>query len=234
VTDAELRQQFEEALRAAGAPLTAAKLKDLLVERGSPRPEVDKAWKVFQSKVAVFHPHIVRPSRVTYEWSSEPVDAPEAFARLLKLLPTTSREKIALRDQLAKLVHSGLEAPAPAVENVQAPPSDEDRFQAARLRQARLDGMLAVADLAGEIEEMAWNSGDPDLIVERLQTRVEQLAVEQLGRCGDEVEYDPERHRGIGSVPKQGGPVTVVRPGYVWRDDAGETVVLQRVQVTEA
>jgi len=226
VTEADLRQQFEEALRNAGSPQTAAKLKKALVDRGHPKAAVDKAWTAFQRGAAKYHPHVVRPTSLSYAWSSEPVEAPEAFARLLKLLATTSREKAALRDALAAIVHSGLKAAAPA--------SDEDRFQAARLRQARLDGMLAVADLAGEVEELAWNSGDADVIVERLQTRVEQLAVEQLGRCGEEVPYDPERHRGIGSVPKQGGPVTVVRPGYAWRDDAGETVVLQRVQVSEA
>jgi hypothetical protein len=226
VTDAGLGQRFEAVLRAAGAPLTAAKLKQALVDGGAPKAAVDRAWTAFR-KLAAFHPHITRPSRVTYGWSSDPVTPPEALARLLKLLATTSREKAAARDALAAIIHGGLTGPV-------AVSADEGRFRSARLRQARLDGLLAVADLAGEVEEMAYNSGDPDLIVERLQTRVEALAVEQHGRCGDEVPFDPERHTGVGSVPRQGGPVTVVRPGYTWRDDAGETVVLQRVQVAEA
>ncbi|GIJ48292.1 hypothetical protein Val02_51780 [Virgisporangium aliadipatigenens] len=223
--DAGLGPRFEAALRDAGAPLTAAKLKRLLVEDGAAEAAVDRAWTAFR-KLAAFHPHITRPSRVTYAWSPDPVTPSEALARLGKLLATTSRDRAAARDALVAIVHSGLSAAAA--------PSDEGRFQGTRLRQARLDGMLAVADLAGEVEEMAYNSGDPDLIVERLQTRVEALAVQQHGRCGEEVPFDPQRHTGVGSVPRQGGPVTVVRPGYTWRDESGETVVLQRVQVAEA
>jgi len=221
-----LKQQFDkdpaavflDVLRNAGEPLTAKRAKDTLVERGLPEASVSKQWGAFQREIVKFHPHVTRPSSLKYAWRETPVPADEALTRLLDLLKTTSRSKGRLRDELATLVHDGLK---------DAGGDDETKIRAAQERQAEIDVLRAFAELAGEVEELAYNSGDPDVIVERVQTRVAGHSLTQIGRSGDDAPFDPEVHKPIGSRPGDGATVRIVRPGY-----RNGTVLLQRALVT--
>jgi AcrR family transcriptional regulator len=243
VDDASLKQHFDsdpsavflDVLRVAGERLTAKRVKDGLIERGLPEPSVSKQWAAFQRDVLKYHPHISRPTTQSYEWREEPVAAEDALTRLLDLLSTTSKSKSGLRDQLADLIRAGLKTADSHGQDSPGPESsdsdgDESRFRATQQRQARIDVVRAVAELAGEVEEIAYNSGDPDVIVERLQTRVKARSVDQIGRSGDAASFDPALHDAIGARPAVGAAVSVVRPGYSWRDGA-ETFVLQKALV---
>jgi hypothetical protein len=248
VDDASLKHRFDsdpsavfvDVLRVAGERLTAKRVKDGLIERGLPEPSVSKQWSAFQRDVLKYHPHISRPTTQSYEWSEDPVAAEDALTRLLDLLSTTSKSKSGLRDQLADLIRAGLKTADSNAPGGSGPgrsdsggsdsDGDEGRFLATQQRQARIDVVRAVAELAGEVEELAYNSGDPDVIVERLQTRVKARSVDQIGRSGDAATFDPVLHEAIGARPATGAAVSVVRPGYSWRDGA-ETFVLQKALV---
>jgi len=205
---------FVTVLRDAREPLTARKVIDTLAERGVPRATVSAKWATFQKTVVKFHPNIHLPGRGLYEWRDEPVSADTALNRLLGLLPTSNRVKVPLRDALVAVIRSSPERTEPA----KAGTDDDAKVRAARERQFKLDALHAVAELAGEVEELAYDSGDADLIVERLRARVRATALEQLGRPGDEAKFDPARHEAQGRRPADGAAVTVVRPGYASAD----------------
>ncbi len=229
---AKLKEQFAkdpaavflDVLRSAGERLTAKKITSSLIEHGLPETSIKAQWKKCLD-IIKYHPYVARPTTMSYEWREKPVDPDEAFVRLLALLTTTSKSKARARDELAEVVRSGLKAAGDLTS-----PDDEVRFRVTQERQSQIDGLLAVAELAGEIEELAHNSGDPDVIVERVQTRVQALSLEQIGRSGEQARFDPSLHEAIGARPSAGSPVTIVRPGYSWRNDK-EAVLLQRAQI---
>jgi hypothetical protein len=202
---------FLDVLRDAGEPVTKRKAIDTLTAAGLEEPLVAKQWDSAQKNVIRYHPHVMRPTTMKYQWSDKPIAPDEALDRMLGVLATESPSKVKLRDSLADVIRAGLKtAGQPAVQH------DEIAFRAAQERQLQIDGLRAVAGLAGEIEELAYNGGDPDVIVERVQTRVQQLSLEAVGRPGDEVKFDPLSHAAIGQTPNVGSPVTIVRPGYFW------------------
>ena len=226
-----LKQQFDkdpaavflDVIRNAGEPITAKRTMANLVERGLPEASVKKQWTAFQRDVVKFHPHVVRPTPQKYAWQETPVAPDGALTRLLDLLTTTKVPgRLKLRDELAQLVRDGLDDALAEDED-----DDEVRFQAAQERQVEIDVLSAFAELAGEVEELAYNSGDPDVIVERVQTRVKSRSLEQIGRSGDDAPFDPVVHNPIGSRPADGATVRIVRPGY-----RNGPVLLQRALVT--
>src|SRR6266545_3451892 len=73
-------------------------------------------------------------------------------------------------------------------------------------------------------------AGGPAVIVERVQTRVQQLSLEVVGRPGDEVKFDPLSHAAIGQSPDVGSPVTIVRPGYS-RRTGGQAEIIEKALV---
>jgi hypothetical protein len=217
---------FIDILRGADKRITSTKIVGDLVERGLPKALVKKKWEQFRDGPVKYHPHIIHPRGATYyQWSEKPVSPDEALTRLLNLLETKSKVKVPLRDELAELVRNGLKAASDIT-----PESDEARFRATQERQSRIDGLRAVADLAGEIEELAYSSGDPEVIVERVQTLVQARSLEQIGRSGEQTTFDSSRHEAIGPWPGADAAVTVARPGYTWRTDK-EEVLLQKAQV---
>jgi hypothetical protein len=215
---------FLKFLRDADGPVTATKVKNTLIEAGLPKPLVDKQWEAAQRNVIKYDPHVVRATSMSYRWSEKPVDPDEALDRVLDLLKTTSQSKLKLRDALADVIRAGLKAAGE--------PADQDNevaFRAAQDRQLQINGVRAIAELAGEIEFVAYNSGDPDVIVERVQTAVQRHSLEQIGHPGEAARFDLSLHEAIGEPPHAGSPVTIVRPGYSWRAEQG--AVLQRAQV---
>jgi hypothetical protein len=199
---------FVKILRDAREPLTARRVIDAVAERGVARATVSAKWATFQKTVVKFHPNIHLPGRGLYEWRDEQVSAEQALGRLLDLLATTNKVKVGLRDALVAVIRSSNDTGT----------DDDAKVRAARERQFKLDALHAVAELAGEVEELAYDSGDADLIVERLRARVRATALDQLGRPGDEAKFDPARHEAQGRRPADGAAVTVVRPGYASAD----------------
>ncbi len=199
--------------------MSAASAIDAVAAAGVPRAVVSKKWERFRDHVAKFHPRIERPTNRTYLWRQEPVDAAEALARLVGLFPTKDKVKAPLRDALVDAIGS---SPAPG-----------GKITAARERQFRLDPLHAVAELAGEVEELAYDTSDAEMIVERLRARVKAAALEQFGQPGDTATFDPGRHDVMGERPADGAAVTVLRPGYAWQENGSPLVLRKALVVAE-
>jgi hypothetical protein len=218
---------FLKILQDAGEPLTARKVIDAVAEHGTPRPTVSAAWATFQKTVVKFHPHIHLPGRGLYEWRAEPVAPDAALSRLVDLLATANKVKVPLRDALAGVVRAALATGGGDGD------SEDARVRAARERQFKLDPLHAVAELAGEVEELAYDTGDAELIVERLRARVRAAALEQFGRPGDGTTFDPGRHDVMGERPADGAAVTVLRPGYASQENGTPLVLRKALVVAE-
>lgn len=215
---------FMKILQEAGEPLSAKKIIDTVAAEGIARSTVSAEWGKFQKAVVRFHPNIHIPRRGAYEWRSEPVAPDEALTRLVGLFATTSKVKVPLRDGLVEAIRA---KPSPAGID------DDSKITAARERQFRLDPLHAVAELAGEVEELAYDTADAELIVERLRARVKAAALEQFGQPGDPATFDPGRHDVMGERPADGAAVTVLRPGYACQENGSPLVLRKALVVAE-
>ena len=211
---------FLKILQEAGGPLTAKKIIDAVAEEGIARPVVSAKWATFQKTQVKFHPNIHLPGRGLYEWRGEPVAADVALDRLVDLFATANKVKVPLRDALVEVIRPALNGGG-------------SRITAARERQFRLDPLHAVAELAGEVEELAYDTSDAEMIVERLRARVKAVDLEQFGQPGDTATFDPGRHDVMGERPADGAAVTVLRPGYAWQENGSPLVLRKALVVAE-
>jgi hypothetical protein len=202
-------------LESAGTPLSATEVKQALVSSGVGKAEIDRRWPAIQASLKA-DAQVVVEGRL-YRWVVEPVPAesPEepplvdtheidAFAALdLLLKGGLGRAKLT---ELVEIVRTTLKA-------------SEDLESAARLRQAEIDGLRTLGELAGEVEELVANEVDPAILVRRVRARVRRSGLEPIDRAGQETEFDRRVHTPIAGTIRDGAPVTVVRPGYVWTGD---------------
>jgi hypothetical protein len=108
-----------------------------------------------------------------------------------------------------------------------------ERRRAARERQARIDAMSTVAELAAEVEELTAKRATAQVLLEHTRALTEERGLEAIGRAGEPTEYDETRHHPVGDFPNEGDPVTVIRPGYLWHAP-GEAVLISKALVTRA
>jgi hypothetical protein len=129
-------------------------------------------------------------------------------------------------------------APPPPAPPVEAAASDTvhdqydraERRRAARERQARIDAMSTVAELAAEVEELTAKRATAEVLLEHTRALTGDRGLEAIGRAGEDSPYDETRHDPVGDVPAQGEPVIVIRPGYLWHAP-GEAVLISRALV---
>jgi hypothetical protein len=107
-----------------------------------------------------------------------------------------------------------------------------EKETAARLRQAELDGLRALSELAAEVEELVANEVDPAVLVRRVRARVKRAGLEPIDRAGEDTVFDRRKHAPIDGAISDGASVTVVRPGYVWSGD-GVSLVIGKAVVEE-
>jgi hypothetical protein len=121
--------------------------------------------------------------------------------------------------------------PAPAVEESAHDQYDRaERRRAARERQARIDAMSTVAELAAEVEELTAKRASADVLLEHTRALTGDRGLEAIGRAGELSPYDETRHDPVGDVPGEGEQVIVIRPGYLWHAP-GEAVLISRAVV---
>jgi hypothetical protein len=191
--------------------LTAADIKQALADGGVARAEVDQAWPGVQRKLRS-HDRVRVDSR-TYRLTFPPVSAEEA----LELL-SHGRLPAAQKPALLDILRAAL-----------AEPSEEDLEEEARRRQSDIDAVRALAELASEAEELAVNEARPEALIHRLRARVKRSGLEPIGRAGDETAFDRKRHKPIGGAIRDGAPVVVVRPGYVWKAPTEDVLITKAV-----
>lgn len=237
---AELRTRFAAdpaavfltALRDLGGALNCAELTRELTAAGLDQAAVSGVWKSTVQKIFKTHQQ-VRVDGARYQWSAESVDphaglrglpAAQALARLTDGSRLTAAQKAALAEAVRAGLHPG-DQPSPSG-------VDDQEIRAAQDRQLRVDGARAVAEIAMEIEELAFNGADADLIVERVRVLVEMASLTPIALPGQQVPFDPARHSSLAGFPDAGSAVTVIRPGYFFRT-RGEDVLLGKAIVAD-
>ena len=144
----------------------------------------------------------------------------------------------ALEAELAQRAATPAAVSAPAageaaVEREESPHDQYDRAErrrAARERQARIDAMSTVAELAAEVEELTATRASAEVRLEHTRALTGDRGLEAIGRAGELSPYDETRHDPVGDVPNEGEPVIVIRPGYLWHAP-GEAVLISRAVV---
>jgi hypothetical protein len=212
---------FLDLLRDAGAPQSAGELKRRLVARGVGRSEADAAWRRAQRVVRRMTRY--DPGARTYEWAAlTPAQALEDLLRSdldgagRAALAATVRAALAERDDLEQRLRQAYRGSWQA--------------RGERETRPRAESARALARVAMEVEELAAAGAGPWVMVERVRTLVRMCDLEPIGRAGEETGYDGARHAAVGGPAKAGARVSVIRPGYLWRDGDDE-VLLDRAQV---
>ena len=124
-------------------------------------------------------------------------------------------------------------APSPVDDTAHAQYERAERRRAARERQARIDAMAAVAELAAEVEELTAKRAPSEVLLEHTRALTGGSGLEAIGRAGEPTPYNEARHDPVGDFPNDGDSVIVIRPGYLWHAP-GEAVLISKALVTRA
>jgi hypothetical protein len=195
-------------LKDAKEPLAPRDIKQSLRAAGMGQPEVEKAWRRARARFASEDHVFIESGR--YTWSAQPrqLSAADALERLTK-----GGQLAAGRQELAATVRAALGQPS------------SDPTAAPRQRQAEIDAMRALAELASEVEELTVNEVGSEVLIRRVRAWVKRSGLEPIERAGDPATFDRRRHRPIGPSIRDGAPVNVVRPGYVWKAPTEEVLI---------
>jgi hypothetical protein len=204
-----------QVLRRADGPLTPREVRTRLEADGLTADDAARVWNRVRRRIRA-HEHVIVEGR-RYRWVAQP--AAISPLKALDLLVGGGMSAARKADCLA-LLRSAL--------------ADHggDREAAARQRQSAIDSVRALADLASDVEELTANEVGPDVMIRKVRWRVDRYGLEPIGRAGVEASFDPRRHRPIGPSIRDGAPVIVVRPGYMWRSPS-EEVLLEKAVVEE-
>jgi hypothetical protein len=197
-------------LRRAGAPMTATAIKKELAAGGVARADLaESAWQEVRAGLAL-HLNVIVEKR-WYSWTAEartpsPAEALDLIAR--------RRPNLA---ELVAIARGGLGG------------EPVDREEAARRRQAGIDAARALAELAAEVEELTVNEVDAPVLIRQVRAWVKRSGLEPVDRAGEETTFDRKRHTPISGSIRDGAPVVVVRPGYVWKAPNEDLLVVRPV-----
>jgi hypothetical protein len=143
---------------------------------------------------------VVEGNRYRGTAQAPPASALEALELLIEGEPTTPRKA-----QLAEAVRAALVSPEPDLE------------AAARQRQAEIDAVKLLAELASEVEELIANETEPAVMIRQIRAWVKRSGLDPVGRAGEETTFDRKTHRPVDGHIRDGATVIVVRPGYIWK-----------------
>jgi hypothetical protein len=190
----------------AGIGLTAVQIKRTL--RAAGVADLDRStWDRLQRRLRVDQNIAIEPG-FRYRWVTEPdpLTATEAFDRIVRA--AGKRVSPAVVDVARKAL-------------AEAGPGKRQQ------RQAMLDGVRALAELASEVEELATSQASTRAMVHRVRNRVKLAGLEPIERAGESARFDGRRHQSIGPPIENGTPVLVVRPGYTWSSPTDEVLVMR-------
>jgi hypothetical protein len=200
-------------LRRAAGPLTAAVIKEELLAGGVARTAVvESRWRPIREQLARHDNVTVDKGR--YAWT------PQArTVSPLEALDLIARRGVsgAQRTELLQLVRTALNGPS------------VDPVATARQRQADIDAVRTLAELASEVEELVVNDASPNAMIHRVRARVKRSGLEPVDRAGEETRFDRKRHKPISGSIRDGATVVVVRPGYVWKAPNEDLLVVRPV-----
>jgi hypothetical protein len=196
-----------QVVREADTGVTAAQIKRTLHAAGV--AELDRrTWGRLQRRLRV-DDHIAVEPGYRYRFVAHPVALPatEAFDRIVRAAGNR------VSPTLVNVVRAALlDAPHPAE-------------TAAQQRQAVLDGVRALAELASEVEELAVSQASTRAMIHRVRSRVKLAGLEPIERAGEQARFNRRRHQSIGAPIDDDAPVLVLRPGYAWSSSSDEVLV---------
>lgn len=247
----ELLHAVLRVLEDAGKALSPSDIRVALRAGGLSKAAAENAWPVVQ-KLVKDDPRVsLEGSR--YRWVGGPpgeLSPAEALDLLLEDgLPGLRRSA------LAEVVRAALSAPAeksrpsgspaeksrlsgsPATKSRPSAPAATNQPQRpepdeARRRQAQIDGVRLLAELAGEVEELLANETEPAVMIRQIRAWVKRSGLEPVGQAGESTRFDRTKHRPITGRMRDGASVIVVRPGYIWKRGT-EDVLLGKAVVEE-
>lgn len=198
-------------VRETGAAVTATEIKESL--RAAGVLGMDKrTWDRLQKRLRADDHVSVEPG-YRYRWVAQPVvpSALDAFEQIVRAVGGR------IRRTYVEVVRQAL-AEAPNTPEI-----------AARQRQAVLDGVRALAELASEVEELTVNEASARAVIHRIRSRLRLAGLEPIERAGERSAFDRRRHEPIGPPIDNGAPVIVVRPGYAWKTPHEDVLVARAV-----
>ena len=202
----------------ADGALTAIEVKKALQAGGVKKAAADEAWPAVQKRLKVHDDVLVEGNRYRRKTPPAPPSALEALELLLQGDVTDAR-----KGALVEAVRAALAAPEPepgpglAPEPDAEPHPEPDLEEAARQRQAAIDAVKLLADLASEVEELIANETEPEVMIRQIRAWVKRSGLDPVGRAGEETKFDRKTHRPIGGQIRDGATVIVVRPGYIYK-----------------
>ena len=214
--DTDPGQAFLEVIRTAGREVNKKSIIETLVSAGVREKDAVAKWNKF-AEFAKKHPHVrSKKGSTLYAWSTEPGPSAEALDVLesrLKSTPAWLVEALStvIRDSLAHSETQGV--------NSQMTWSDRQGVQQARL----------IGEFAAAVEDCGLQ-GDPQLLAEWLESRVDASRLERLGKIGEVVEFDSDLHDATPGSLAMGAQVVITRPGYRWYG-LDEPMVVVRARV---
>ncbi len=213
----------------ADGALTAIEVKKALQAGGVKKAAADEAWPAVQKRLKVHDDVLVEGNRYRRKTPPAPPSALEALDLLLQGDVADARKGALVEAVRAALAASQPEPgpaaepapkPGPAPESAAAaaqPDPEPDLEEAARQRQAAIDAVKLLADLASEVEELIANETEPEVMIRQIRAWVKRSGLDPVGRAGEETKFDRKTHRPIGGQIRDGATVIVVRPGYIYK-----------------
>lgn len=200
-------------LREAGKALSPAEVKNGLYDMGLSGPAAEAAWLAVRSRIKTHDQVVVEGSR--YRWVPPHPKDPSPVEAL----------DLLLEDGLPGLRRSAL---AEVIREALAERGQDE----ARKRQATIDSLRQLADLASEVEELIVNQTDPPVMIRQVRAWVKRSGLDPVGKAGEATRFDRKKHEPIAGHIRDGAPVVVVRPGYIWKGST-EDVLLGKAVVEE-
>jgi hypothetical protein len=198
-------------LREAAAGVIATTIKQSLRSAGVSDLDT-RAWDRLQRRLRA-DDHVTIEPGYAYRWVAEPVTPPaaESFEQIVRAAGGRAKRRH------VEVVRQALAT------------AEADLEIAARHRQAVIDGLRALAELASEVEELTANEASARAMVHRVRSRVKLSGLEPIERAGETVPLNRRRHELIGPSVGDGTPVLVVRPGYAWRTPHEDVLIAKAV-----
>jgi len=209
-------------LREANAALTAGDVKTALRAGGVAKADADATWPRVQKRLKSHDSVIAEGNRYRWTPKARDVSAEEALDLLVKGRPGARRKA-----ELAAIVRVAI-VPA-TTDQDSRPDRSPDAEAAARQRQQEIDAVRTLAELAIEVEELTANEASASAMIHRVRARVNRSGLEPIDRAGEETTFDRKRHTSIGRPIRDGAPVVVVRPGYMWKAHSEEVLIARPV-----
>lgn len=221
---------------ASGKALSPGDVKAALISDGVEKAAADKGWKAVQNSHLRSHENVIHEGG-RYRWTDEKravTTAPKPTTRSKGATEPVPVEISA--DQALDLLARAGGTTARRAELVNAVrlamkggDGSADLEWQARVDRAEGEGIRLLADLASMIEGLVDNETPPEAMVRMVRARVLRQSLEAVARAGEETTFDRTRHEPIGGSIRDGAPVFVVRPGYVWKKPEGDLLVLKVV-----